>query len=180
MFYKLRTGVTWLLMAVSLSGCGGMALQDFAASPPDMRLEEYFSGRTKAWGLFEDRFGNVRRQFVVDLVGRWDGRELVLEEDFLYDDGERDRRVWTIVKLADGTYEGRADDVIGVAKGAAAGRAFNWRYSVDLKTDDGPVRVQFDDWLFRQDAEVVLNKAEITKYGLQLGQVFLSFRKLPN
>lgn len=178
MLSKLRAGASWLLMAASLTGCGGMALQDFATSRPDMRLEEYFSGRTKAWGLFEDRFGNVRRQFVVDLVGRWDGRELLLEEDFLYDDGERDRRVWRIVKLADGSYEGRADDVIGVAKGAAAGRAFNWRYTVDLKTDDGPVRVQFDDWLFRQDAEVVLNKAEITKYGLQVGQVFLSFRKL--
>ena len=42
------------------------------------------------------------------------------------------------------------------------------------------MRVQFDDWLFRQDAEVVLNKAEVTKYGIQVGQVFLSFRKLPD
>lgn len=180
MFRKIRIGALWAAVTASLTGCGGMALQDFAASRPDMSMEEYFSGRTKAWGLFEDRFGKVKRQFVVDLVGRWDGRELILEEDFLYDDGERDRRVWRIVKLADGTYEGRADDVIGVAKGAASGRAFNWRYTVDLKTDNGPVQVQFDDWLFRQDAEVVLNKAEVTKYGIQVGQVFLSLRKLPD
>ena len=176
----VKRWILWAAMATALSGCGSMALQDFAASAPEMRIEEYFAGRTKAWGLFEDRFGNVRRQFVVDLVGRWDGRELVLEEDFVYDDGERDRRVWRIVKLPDGSYEGRADDVIGVAKGAAAGRAFNWRYTVDLKTDDGLIRVQFDDWLFRQDAEAVLNKAEVTKYGLQVGQVFLFFRKLPD
>lgn len=172
----------WMLpfmagMSLLLAACGSMKVQDFAAKPPEMRIEQFFAGKTKAWGLFEDRFGAVRRQFVVDLQGLWDGKELILEEDFLYDDGETDRRVWRIAKLPDGTYEGRADDVIGVAKGETAGRAFRWRYTVDLKTDDGPLRVQFDDWLFRQDEHTVLNTASVSKYGVEVGKVFLAFRK---
>ena len=94
-----------------------MQASDFKDSDPRFVVEEYFAGETRAWGLFEDRFGNLRRQFAVDITGTWDGRELVLDEQFDYSDGERDRRVWTITKLNDHAYEGRADDVVGVARG---------------------------------------------------------------
>ena len=102
-----------------------MKIGDFAGNTPELRIERYFAGRTHAWGVFEDRFGTLRRSFTVAIDGQWDGRELVLDERFVYADGETDRRVWRIVRTAGGSYEGRADDVIGTAMGRSAGNALN-------------------------------------------------------
>jgi len=160
-----------------VTGCSTMKPQDFADTEPRLVVEKYFVGRTRAWGLFEDRFGDVRRQFVVDIEGRWDGRELVLDEHFIYADGERDRRIWRIVKKDEHTYEGRADDVVGTASGIAYGNALNWQYDMDLKVGDRTWRVRFDDWMFLQADGVLINRARVSKFGLEIGEVTLFFRK---
>lgn len=167
-----------------LAGCGGMEPEDFAGREPKLVLEDYFHGRTKAWGLFEDRFGTVRRQFIVDIDGTWDGETLTLDERFRYDDGERQRRVWQIVKTGDHGYKGKADDIIGVARGTAYGNALNWTYTMDLKvdeTDEGePVtwRVAFDDWMFLAEDGVLINRATITRFGIEIGRVTLFFQRV--
>ena len=153
--------------------------KSFAGTEPRLVIEEYFAGRTKAWGIFEDRFGKLRRQFVVDITGRWDGRTLVLEEDFSFADGEKSRRVWRIEKIDGHSYRGRADDVIGTASGASYGNALNWRYDMDLKVGDSSWRVSFDDWMFLQPGGVLINRARVSKWGLNIGVVTLAFQKIP-
>ena len=128
-----------------------MKPSDFSDGKPTLVLEEYFSEKTKAWGIFVDRFGTVKRQFTVDIDGSWNGEELVLDEKFHFDDGEKSTRVWTIVKTSDNTYEGRADDVVGVAKGMSSGNALNWKYKLNLKVGDGTILVDFDDFLALED-----------------------------
>ena len=154
-----------------------MEPKSFAGAEPRLVLEEYFAGKTTAWGIFEDRFGKIRRQFVVDIAGRWDGRTLVLEEDFSFADGEKSRRVWRIEKLDDHSYEGRADDVIGIARGSAYGNALNWQYDMDLKVGDSSWRVTFDDWMFLQPGGVLINRARVSKWGINIGEVTLAFRR---
>ncbi len=162
-----------------LNGCTGMKPSDFTSHQPAFVLESYFSGKTRAWGIFEDRFGTVRRQFVVDIDGRWDGEELTLDESFVFDDGERSTRQWRIRKTADDRYEGRADDVIGTATGVSSGNALNWSYVLNLKTgDDSTLRVRFDDWMFLQPGGVMLNRARMSKFGFELGQVTIAFQKV--
>jgi hypothetical protein len=39
--------------------------------------------------------------------------------------------------------------------------------------------VQFDDWMFQMDEQVLLNRATMSKFGIRLGEVTLAFRKLP-
>ncbi|WP_035693582.1 DUF3833 domain-containing protein [Azospirillum halopraeferens] len=156
-----------------------MEPSDFAGRTPELRIEDYFAGHTRAWGLFEDRFGTVRREFTVDIRGTRNGRELVLEEDFVYADGETQRRVWRIVATGDGTYEGRADDVIGVATGRAAGNALNWRYEMDMAVGDGTWRVAFDDWMFLQPGGVLINRAHLSRWGVWIGTVSLFFQPQP-
>jgi hypothetical protein len=168
---------TIVLTLLVLMGCTGMEPAEFKNSEPRLVLEEYFAGETQAWGLFEDRFGTVRRQFTVDIYGEWDGRELVLDERFHYSDGEKDRRVWRIIRTNDHTYEGRADDVIGIADGVAYGNALNWRYDMDLKVGDGTLRVHFNDWMFLQPSGVLLNRAKVSKLGVEIGTVTLAFMK---
>jgi hypothetical protein len=154
-----------------------MKPQDFAGREPTLLIEEYFAGQTKAWGLFQDRFGQLRRQFEVDIDGTWDGETLTLVEDFLYDDGETERRVWRIAKRGEHVYEGRAEGVIGVAEGLAYGNALNWRYRFALEVGDSTWNVTFDDWLFLQSDGMLINRVEVTKFGVKLGEVTLVFRK---
>lgn len=166
-----------LILIVAVTGCSNMKVEDFAAAEPELLIEDYFDGRTRAWGIFEDRFGNLRRQFVVDIEGTWDGKELTLDEDFLFSDGETDRRIWKIVKQDDHRYEGRSEDILGTAQGESRGNAFNWTYVIDLKVGDDKLRVRFDDWMFLQPDGVLLNRARVTKWGVEVGQVTLVFQK---
>jgi hypothetical protein len=172
----VRTIAAVILLLVA-SGCTNMKPIDFKGTEPRLELDKYFLGETRAWGLFEDRFGTVRRQFVVDINGTLDGDELVLDERFLYSDGEEDRRVWRIRKTGAHTYEGRATDVIGIATGETYGNALRWRYELDLKVGDSKLRVRFDDWMFLQPSNVLLNRAKVRKFGIEIGEVTVVFMK---
>jgi len=164
---------------VAITGCTTMKPEQFAEATPKLIIEEYFLGTTRGWGIFEDRFGNLRRQFVVDIHGHWQGRQFILDEHFVYSDGETDHRTWTITKTGDGQYEGRADDVIGLAAGTAAGNALNWRYDMTLKVGESHWNVHFDDWMFLQPDGILINRARVAKWGLAIGEVTLMFQRWP-
>ncbi len=167
-----------VLCLLFTSGCTAMNINDFKSAAPKLVLEDYFQGKTRAWGLFEDRFGTVRRQFVVDIIGTWDGKVLTLNEDFVYNDGEKENRVWVIRKKYDGSYVGKTDNAVGDAAGHLSGNAFNWKYDFNLKVGDGTWKVNFDDWMFLQPNDVLLNLATVRRWGLKVGTVFLSFQKI--
>lgn len=155
-----------------------MKPEDFAGTTPRFVLEDYFTGKVRAWGVFQDRFGQLRRQFTVDIDGSWDGEVLTLVEDFVYDDGETERRIWRIRRIDEHRYEGTADDVVGTATGISYGNALNWQYDFDLQVGEGTYRVHFDDWMFLQDEEVMINRAEVTKWGFSVGEASIFFRRL--
>jgi len=158
-------------------GCSNMKIEDFKGKQPKFTLEQYFNGKTQAWGIVRDRFGNIRRQFSVDMTGSWDGQVLTLDESFSYDDGETDKRVWRIRKLNDNSYEGEAEDVIGKAVGKAYGSALNWSYTLALKISGRTWNVNFDDWMFLQPDGVLFNSAEMSKFGITIGEITLFFKK---
>lgn len=166
-----------LLIILILTGCSSMKPQDFKESELKLTLFDYFKGKTSAWGIFEDRFGNVRRQFQVDIEGRINGNEMTLDERFNYNDGEKDQRIWRIRKTGDQTFVGEADDVIGIAKGEVQGNALNWTYDLNLKVGDRSYKVHFDDWMFLQSDGVMINRARLSKWGFDIGEVTLFFMK---
>jgi hypothetical protein len=154
-----------------------MKIQDFAGREPRFLIEDYFAGSMRAWGLFEDRFGNIRREFTVDMTGGWQGREFVLDEFFVYSDGETSHRTWRIIKHGEHVYEGRAADVIGVARGVSHGNAANWRYVIDLPVGKGVWRVGFDDWMLLQRDGVLLNRAHVNRWGIWIGTLSIAFKR---
>ena len=105
--------------AALLAGCAGPTPADYAAERPVLDLKTYFNGKLKAHGIFTDRSGKVVRRFVVDMTGTWNGNQGVLDERFTYSDGKTERRVWRLTDLGNGRWEGRADDVVGVATGVS-------------------------------------------------------------
>ena len=152
-------------------------MSDYAQQQPTLELDRYFNGRIRAHGMFQKRSGEVVRRFTVVMDCHWQGNQGVLDEAFTYSDGTTERRVWRLTKHADGRYTGRADDVVGEAQGQTAGNAFRWNYTLRLPVDGTTYEVQFDDWMFLIDERVMLNRATMSKFGVSLGEVLLSFRK---
>ena len=118
-----------------------MKIERLEAEVPDLEIDRYFDGKTKAWGIFEDRFGNLRRQFTVDIEGSRDDGCLKLDETFLYSDGECEKRTWNLSKTGDSSWQGQANDVVGIAVGEAGGNAFHLKYRMDLKMKKRTLRV---------------------------------------
>jgi hypothetical protein len=164
-------------LATTLSGCAGPTPTDYAAEKPLLDLKTYFNGELVAHGLFTDRNGKVARRFTVAMTGTWEGDQGTLDERFTYSDGSTERRVWHLTALGNGRYTGRADDVVGEAVGIAAGNALNWQYTLRLPVDGKVYEVQFDDWMYLMDERVMLNKAVMSKFGIRLGEVTLSFTR---
>jgi hypothetical protein len=171
----------WIILAAIffiLPGCSKMNVNEYSQNSPEFILEEYFNGKTVAYGVFENRFGEVINQFKVNITGSVEGDVLTLDEDFIYKNGKADKRLWKINILPDGHYEGTTNGVIGTARGKRAGNAFNWIYVFDLPVGETSYKLKFDDWMFLQDDGVMINRAFVTKWGFNVGSVTLSFYKV--
>lgn len=165
-------------LVVVLAGCTGKpALEDEKLSTRNLNLEEFFEGRTVAYGQFQDIFGTVRRRFEVEIEGTWDGETLTLVEDFVYEDDSTEQRVWTLVKTGEDTWRGTAPGVIGEAFGEERGDTFNWRYTIDLPVPDGTMRATFDDWMWLLTEDRLLNRAYMRRFGVDIGEVIITFEK---
>jgi hypothetical protein len=173
----MRARSCLIFIIALLAGCSSVTPRDYAGVEPEFVLEEYFAGRTEAWGLFQDRSGKVVRRFQVTLHGYREGDEFVLDEYFRYADGETDRRTWRLRRVDEHRYEGRAGDVVGVATGTRYGNAFHWEYVLALEVDGTTWNVHLDDWMYLLDGGVLVNRAEMSKFGIHLGDITLFFRK---
>ena len=169
--------LTLLAGTAVLTGCANPQVTDYAQERPLLELDRYFTGRVLAHGVFQKRNGAVARRFTVVMDCHWEGNQGVLDEAFTYSDGSTERRIWRLTKHADGRYTGRADDVVGEAQGQTSGNAFRWNYTLRLPVDGKEYEEQFDDWMFLVDDRVLLNRATMSKFGVTLGEVLLSFTK---
>ena len=170
-----------LLISFGLFGCSSPSVKQYVNEKPNLDLSEYFNGTIDAYGIFTDRSGEVKKRFTVLLVAQWkvvDGKKVgTLDESFEYSDGTKQKRIWTLTETAPGQYIGRADDVVGEALGESAGNALNWAYTLALPVDGTIYHVQFNDWMYLVTPKVMLNKAKMSKFGIDLGEVTLSFYK---
>lgn len=174
----LKRAVPAGLLVLSLFGCAAAPTPTtYALETPQLDLQQYFNGTLDAHGMFQDRAGKVIKRFTVVIACHWDGDVGTLDEDFLYADGTREKRVWTLRKTAPGRFVGTAHDVVGVAVGEVAGNALRWQYVLALPVDGTVYHVNFDDWMFLIDDKVMLNRASMSKFGIDLGAVTLSFNK---
>ncbi len=67
--------------------------------------------------------------------------------------------------------------MVGEAIGHSAGNALNWRYTLRLPVGDTTYDVQFDDWMYLVDARTMINRASVSKFGFEVGQVTVFFRR---
>jgi len=165
------------ILILLLSSCSKMNPEDYKNTEPKIKIEEYFLGNVKAWGIFQDRSGKVKRQFTAKMKGSFNNETLILNEDFSWNDGEKQERQWVIKKISENKYEGVAPDVVGTAKGISYGSAFKFEYNLLIPFKDKKIKVRFDDWIFKQDDKVAINRAIVSKFGFKVGELTVFFVK---
>ena len=154
-----------------------MKPEDFKNTEPEIKIEKYFEGQVKAWGILQDRKGRATRQFKANMIGKFENNILTLEEDFFWKDGETQRRVWKIKKIDEHNYIGTAPDVVGEAKGVSYGSAFKFEYNLMIPFKGKNIKIRFDYWIFKQDEKVAINRATLTKFGFKVGELTVFFEK---
>lgn len=112
--------------------------------------------------MVQDYRGRVTRRFDIVMFGTWDGDTGTLEEDFSFYDGKMQKRVWTIKRLANGSYEGAA---------------MRWAYRIDLPVGDKTFRLRFDDWMYRMNDGVLINRSYLKKFGFTVAELTLFMQK---
>ena len=168
---------TLFTLIIILNSCSGMKPVDFKDQKPRLIIEDYLSGNVKAWGILQNRSGKVTRQFSANLNGKWDGNILILDEKFNWSDGEVQTRQWKIDKIDEHNYEGIAADVAGKAKGFSYGPAFKFEYVLLVPVKGKEMKITFDDWIFKQDEQVAINRATMTKFGIKVAELTVLFQK---
>jgi hypothetical protein len=172
-----------LLLTLLLSfvvACSNQDINAYKANKPEFDMRHFFNGSLEAHGIVKDFGGEVIRTFQADLTATWQQDQLTLDEQFIFDDGERQTRIWQITATQLGQYRGTASDVIGEAIGESAGNALHWRYTMDLQVDEDTYRVDFDDWIYQVSENVVINQTDINKWGMKVGEVVLVITKVAN
>jgi hypothetical protein len=160
-----------------LAACGNVPVEHYRDETPKLDLPHFFTGHVQATGIFQKRSGEVAKRFKVDIDGHMQGANLILEERFVYSDGTRQQRTWTLVPTGNGGWRGTAGDVIGVAEGQVAGNTLHWRYTLDLEVDGSRHAVQLDDWMFLMDENTLVNRSYMSKFGVEVGQISLFFTR---
>lgn len=160
-----------------LSGCFGTDVEHYADLEPAIDLREFFTGDLRGWGLIQDRKGRVIKRFDFDMVGRWNGNQGVLDEEFVYYDGEKQNRSWRLEDLGNGKYRGEADDVVGSAKIEQSGSALNLKYELVVPIGDSDYRFKFDDWMWHMNDDVVINRAVMRKFGIRVAELTVIMQK---
>lgn len=166
-----------LFCLLLVSACAVTDVNLYKNESPKLDLEKFFIGKTDAWGIFQKRSGEVVKRFHVEIEGKRVGEELVLDENFTYSDGSKQQRIWRLSKSSSGSWKGKADDVKGNAEGELAGNAFKWQYVLLLPVDGTIYEMHMDDWMYLVDENTLVNRTKMSKFGFELGEVSIFFRR---
>lgn len=160
-------------------GCAGMQVQDYADVQPEFDPITFFNGELVAEGVVQNRSGKVTRHFVATIDAYWDEERGVLDEVFLFSDGEESERYWEFTRTGPNTWSGTAGDVVGESRLVHAGNAIQMRYRLSVPLSSGRnVVLNMDDWLYQVSEETLINETVMRKFGFRVGKLILTIRKL--
>lgn len=168
-----------VMIALTGAGCSSVSVEDYRANRPEFVPETFFDGRLTAHGVIKNRAGKVIRRFTADITAYWQDGTGILEEDFLFDDGERDRRVWTLVPAGEGRYRATAGDVIGEGDMQVAGNSVFLDYVLRIPYGDGTLDIRIDDRMYLISEQLLINESVMLKFGLEVGRILLVIEKHP-
>ena len=167
-------------MLIGLTACGSTSVDDYQAREPAFAPEDFFNGALTAHGVVKDFSGTAIRHFSADIVGCWSDGVGTLDEDFVFDDGEQQKRVWILTPNGDQAYIGTAGDVVGEGLARWQGNAMFLDYTLRIELEDGPIDVKIDDRMYRVSDDVVINESKMRKFGFGVGEILLTIIRHPD
>ncbi|WP_240503689.1 MULTISPECIES: DUF3833 domain-containing protein [Pseudoalteromonas] len=169
------------LFTALITGCGvNIDANRYQNIAPQFDPFMFFDGKVKAWGLVQNRSGEMVQRFTVKIDGTVKGDTLTLDEVFHYEVGQGvTHRVWKISAKGKSQLQGSAQDILGIATGQLAGNAMRWQYEMDLPVDDTSYTVQFDDWIWAFEDNTIINRSYIKKFGIVMAEVTIFMQKAP-
>ncbi len=178
---KTKYSLTILLWAALslMAGCSSVTVEDYRDASPRFIPSEFFNGRLTAHGVVMDGGGQVTRHFNADILAYWVDGVGTLEEDFVFDDGEQQRRVWTLEPDGSGGYIGRAGDVVGDGTLSFAGNAVFLDYVLRVPYRGDTIDLRVDDRMYLVDPNVLINESKLSKFGFGVGRILLTIVRHP-
>ncbi|MCB0358341.1 MAG: DUF3833 family protein [Bdellovibrionales bacterium] len=170
----LLNSICLFAFCAACAGCSGMRVEDFSEATPRFVPEVAFDGQFRAHGLFYDRFGDVKRKFSMMLTGVPSTDGISLHEELRFDDGETLTRNYRFVRIDEHSYKVFCDDLVEPAEVRSYGNVLHWRYTLKQKIGDSVWNLRFSDWMFLQDDGTILNRAYVTKWGFDVGEIVLA------
>lgn len=168
----------YLVCSFLLTSCA-VNLESYQAKTPAFNMKNFFSGKLCAWGVVRERSSEVNRKFIADIIATLDDGNLVLDEKFLFDDGETQTRIWNFVESS-GKWTGTAGDVVGQAVGEVAGDTLHLTYQLKVKVDEEEYVIEMDDWLHQIDEQVLMGSTQMTKWGIDVGTIDIVIQRQGN
>jgi len=162
---------------LTTTGCSSVQVGNYAENTPVLDPETFFDGQLSAHGVIKDRGGKVIRYFNVDIKAYWQDGVGTLEEDFVFNDGEQDRRVWTLTPSGKNSYIGTAGDVVGQGKVSVAGNSMFLDYVLRIPYGDGTLDLHIDDRMYLVSPDVLINESRMIKFGFEVGEILLVIQR---
>jgi len=161
---------------------GGLALTSCASRPAapkapaaPLTLVDAFSGRATGVGEFKVWLTGDERRFTALLNGTVTGqtgaRRLTVVEDFIYDDGDKNRLTWVFDEVGAGRWSGKREDTVGVAEVIEKDGVIRLTYTADFVSPSGTTRLGFSDVIYDAGGGLMINDAIVTRWGLPVAKV---------
>lgn len=160
-----------------LTSCSSVRVTDYAGNKPTLVLHEFFNGSLTAHGVVKNRSGKVIRYFNAAIEADWKDGVGTLDENFLFDDGEKQQRIWTLIKDESGHYVGTANDVVGSSTLKVAGNSLFLDYLLRIPYKDGTLDIHIDDRMYLVSDTMLINESVMTKWGFEVGEILLVITK---
>lgn len=160
-----------------LAACSAVEPEDYADESPTLELNKFLDGKLTGWGIFQETGGKVSKRFRIDMQASWQGNKGTFIEHFTFDDGTKQTRSWDMTRIDAHHYTATANDSVGPGHGKAYGNSMHWNYTIKTDTDSGTYNLDYDYWMYQIDAHTMINRATLSKFGVPLGDIAVTFRK---
>lgn len=169
-----------LFSLIGLTACSNHS-SSTESLKPFIPLESFFNGKLTAQGLVKNRQGEITRTFHADINASWTAEGIgTLDEQFLFDDGEKQQRIWTLKRQDSQHYSATANDVEGEHLLTVTGRHLKMKYPLSIRYKNKPLTLSVDDRLYIVNDSTLLNESTLKKFGFKVGSILLVIQKQTN
>ena len=174
---RLRYGLAILTSILVLSACSSVKPDDYASETPRLELNKFLNGKLTGWGIFQKTAGKVSKRFRIDMQASWHDNKGSFVEHFSFNDGTKQTRSWVMTRVDEHHYTAVANDSVGTGHGEVYGNTMHWHYTIKTPTSSGTYDLDYDYWMYKIDEQTLINRATLSKFGVPLGDIAVTFRK---